>query len=540
MNFDLPIVTPQANPDFRDAKSCAAWLESLPLINVGPSQGRLLGELEELNCCSIAAGERLQILELLREPIQFVQTEHAKKFANRSIPLAKPEREVLLNILALWDAYAMGYMHCLQALSSVNRALMASSTQLSLACQRALWCVSRKIVEYLRCYQQVPAREWQQLHALYAFGEAQKLLEQQIEHPAQAGQWKTTGTETYSLPLLLQLASPWEMSARQQGLTARWLDRWGNNVRIRRTPAEAMGGVTPIVVDVAGNTGPDRPKGTATPAAGTLRYVDTSELGKSIRMRLSLLQKGDSPEKLQLGEDVPAQMAEQQLKLLHRLWCEEVPPRSPPRKPASGTAEVGWGMLGIHYFVSGQPFRQPGQAKELSKAQREEIATFGRMSVRADDEYAQRHKLSVEQWQICDESLAGMRLERQSGEGRFIHTQMIAVRPGDARSFALATVRWLCMDGNYTLRAGVQLMPGVPQGVAIRATGVNAMADKYIPALMLSAVPALRSPESLVLPVGWYRPKRVIELFSDNSRQVLLSAVLERGADFERVAFVAA
>ena len=37
--------------------------------------------------------------------------------------------------------------------------------------------------------------------------------------------------------------------------------------------------------------------------------------------------------------------------------------------------------------------------------------------------------------------------------------------------------------------------PRVVGGVAIRATGVNAMADKYIPALMLSAVPALRSPE---------------------------------------------
>ena len=540
MNFDLPAISPDASPEFRDARACAAWLENLPLINVGPSQGRLLGELEELNACNITPAERLQILELLREPILFVQTEHAKKFANRAIPLAKPEREVLLNIVALWDAYCIGYTRCLQGFASVNRALMASSTQLGLACQRSLWCASRKIIESLRCYQEVPARDWKQLHSLYAFGEAEKLLDQQVEHPAQAGQWKTTGTDTYTLPLLVALANPWELTARQQGLTARWLDRWGNNVRLRRAVPEGMGGITPILVDIAGSAGPDRPQGASAAAPATTRFLDTTELGKSIRMRLSLLQKGDTPDKLQLGEDVPAQMAEQLLRLLHRLWCEEKPPRVPPRKPASAGAEILSGMLGIHYFLSGQPFRQPGEAKELSKAQREEIATFGRISTRADDDYARKHNLAVEQWQIRDESLAGMRLERQAGETRHVHGQMLAVRPADARSFALATIRWLCLDVNYVLRCGVQVMPGIPQGVAIRATGLNAMADKYVPALMLSAVPALRSPASLVLPVGWYRPKRVIELYSDNSRQVLLSAVLERGSDFERVAFEAA
>jgi len=75
-------------------------LKSLPLINVGPSHVRLLGQLDELNAYTIAPAERLKILELLREPVSFVQKEHSKKFASRPAPLAKPEREILANVHA--------------------------------------------------------------------------------------------------------------------------------------------------------------------------------------------------------------------------------------------------------------------------------------------------------------------------------------------------------------------------------------------------------------------------------------------------------
>lgn len=536
MNFDLPLVSADAKPEFRDAKSCAAWLQTLPLINVGPSHGRLLGEMEELNCCDITASERLQILELLREPVQFVQTEHAKKFANRAIPLARPEREILANVRALWSAFGQGYVRCLQSLAGVDRALLAGSTQLALACQRALWCAARNIAEQHRCYQEVGANDWTLLHRLYAFAEEQKLGDQQVDHPVQEDLWKTTCMETYSQALLLQLANPWELTARQQALTARWLDRWGTNVRLRPAPAAAAEGKPPcpLVVDLGGAAAPAREE---LEAGGARRFLDVTELGKSIRMRLSLLQKGDAPEKLSLGDDVPPQLAEHLLTLLHRLWCEDRPARSPARKAASAKAELASAMGAIHYFITGLPFRQPGQANELTKAQREEIATFGRISTHADTEYAKQNGFALEEWQILDESLAGMRVQRLGGAGRFGHNQLVAIRPSDARSFVLATVRWLSIDGNYVPRLGVRAIPGVPRGVAIRATGLNAMADKYIPALMLSAVPALRSPESLVLPVGWYRPKRVIEVFSDQSRQLLLSSVIERGSDFERVSF---
>jgi cyclic-di-GMP-binding protein len=43
-----------------------------------------------------------------------------------------------------------------------------------------------------------------------------------------------------------------------------------------------------------------------------------------------------------------------------------------------------------------------------------------------------------------------------------------------------------------------------------------------------------------VLPAGWYKPKRVLEIIGDKPYNVRLTDVLERGADYERVAYEAA
>ena len=95
--FDLPSIRPDAAPEFTNASGCAKWLQSVPLINVGPAHERLLRQLEELNAYKVSPSERLKILELLREAVGFVQKEHSKKFASRPAPLAPPERETLKN-----------------------------------------------------------------------------------------------------------------------------------------------------------------------------------------------------------------------------------------------------------------------------------------------------------------------------------------------------------------------------------------------------------------------------------------------------------
>ena len=40
-----------------------------------------------------------------------------------------------------------------------------------------------------------------------------------------------------------------------------------------------------------------------------------------------------------------------------------------------------------------------------------------------------------------------------------------------------------------------------------------------------------------MLPAGWYKPKRIVEMFIEASGKAMLTKVIERGIDFERVAY---
>ena len=72
----------------------------------------------------------------------------------------------------------------------------------------------------------------------------------------------------------------------------------------------------------------------------------------------------------------------------------------------------------------------------------------------------------------------------------------------------------------------------------MRPTGINVKeSEKYASAFLLPPVPALQIPASVVLPIGWFMPKRIIEMHTDMSQNLKLTALVERGMDFERVSF---
>ena len=531
MNFDLPIISSEANPEFADARSCSHWLEGLPLINVGLSHGRLLGQLEELNCFAMPPAERMKVLELLREPVQFVQAEHARKFSAKAVPLSVQERDIFNNVLALWDGLAYGWEHCLQALASQEPSLSASA---ALVCQRALWSVGQKLAEHFKTYQSIPEQDWRRAHRIYEFAENTGVARESVSHPAGKDQGATSCAEIYAHALLAQLANPNQHAARQQLLVSRWTGLWARKVAILQDPP-ADGGVAPLSVDLESGAGASR----ASKQGQGVRFLQVDELEKSIRKRVARLRNGELPEPLGLGSDVPAALAVQMLVMLHEQWCEDKAARQSTRRAIARNAELCSGIAAMHYYVTGKAFRQPGEAKELSQRQRNEIATFGRVSTREEDSYVAAQIVALEHWNLCDESVGGFHIERpeDGGSGRFTHNQLIAVRPSDARTFIVCTVHWLSVSTNGILSMGARAVPGVPRGVGIRATGVNAFSDKFIPALCLPAVPALGSPATLVIPSGWYRTNRVIDLYTDKARPVMLSSALERGSNFERCTY---
>lgn len=531
IGFNLPALGPEQPPAFVNARSCRDWLSAQPLANPAQAQALLLRQLNLLNRYAIAPAERLKILELLRDPIAFAQTESARKFAGRPLPLAPPEQAGMDANRTLWQAVQTGYLHCLAACLEGQGDLRPHA---ALVAQRVIGALRAELLDIYRAPTDPPASLWQTLHRAFSAAEELGALSHPVNDSLQAEHPATSVTAAYAQTLLLHRASPYELSSRQLMQVERWLHRWGGKVVVLNAPP-AEPRVPPLLVDLSS----DVPEAWAAEGGGQLRWLDLSDLSRSVKRRIAHLQKGESPASLGLGEDAVQPACENLLRHLYQQWCKGGAARLHPRRAGKGICRMVTGLDAIHYYLSGKIFRQPGQSDAMSKTQADEIATFGRVATRHEEDYSQMQGFMVEEWQVLDESATGFRLMRPLSQpgGRVGGGQMVAIMPEGSRNFLLAVARWSRLTGGSELQAGIQIMPGHPQSVALRGTGLTAVNEKYRPGFRLPAVPALQYPESVIVPAGWFRAGRIIELYEQSSRQIRLTRQLDRGSDFERCAF---
>jgi len=532
--FHLPPLGTEVPPAFNSARGCRDWLAAQPLANPAQAQALLLRQINLLNRFSLPPAERLKILELLRDPIAFAQAESTRKFAGRPLPLAPAEQAGMDANRTLWQALQTGYLHCLAACLEDSAELRPHA---ALIAQRAIAALRAELLDIYRAPINPPATLWHTLHRVFAAAEGLGALAHPVNDSLQTEHPATSVAAAYAQTLLLHRASPYELSGRQLLQVERWMHRWSGKVAVLNAPPLEPR-VPPLQVDLAADT-PDAPDDAQ---VGQARWLDLSELSRSIKRRIAHLQKGESPASLGLGEDAVQPACENLLRHLYRQWFKGGVARQHLRRGGDGSCGLVTGLEAIYYYMSGKLFRQPGEADAMTKTQIEEIATFGRIATRHEEDLSRIHGFMVEQWKVLDESATGFRLSRplsQAG-GRVGGGQMVAIMPAGTRGFLLAVARWSRLTGGGAeLQAGIQILPGNPQTIALRGTGLSAVNEKYRPGFKLPAVPALDYPESVIVPAGWFRAGRVIELYENSSRQIRLVRQLDRGSDFERCAFEA-
>jgi len=527
--FKLPEIDPAARPEFTNGASCKSWLENVPLANVATAQHQLLMQFEEFNRAAAAPKNRFEALEAAREAVNFVQIEQAKRFTNRALPMLGTEAAVFEDTIELWEQMRLGYVRCLEAHEPSLRA------QRALICQRALAYAGLRMFHHYRAYRQVPGRDWRALHQVYARAEALGIADAPVKDYLNRDVHDTSPRIAYLRAVLMGMCNPNELGSRQLTFVAYLLERWAHKVTISKKPTEQEGGLPPFTVDLAGERCAERDAA----EGADIRYLDERRLAKSLRNRVGLLRKGESPARLALGEDCVQPSCEQLLVFLYRQWCQARVPRNPERVRAMDVAQACTDIAAIHYYISGRVFRGASDFKELTALQRDEIATFGRVSTRDAEDYSVAHGFLLEHWQLEDESARGLRMARRAGNPgkRMAPGQLVGVRPADGKRFQLGQVRWLMAGNAGELHCGVRLLPGAPIAAAVRAIGVNVAGERYVQAFALAAVPALNAPPTLVTAAGWFRPRRVIEVAIHRTLRVRLLALVERGTDFERLSY---
>lgn len=536
--MQLPPTDTQNRPVFVDVPACERWLSQLQLTNIQSAHQAISGEIEKLNRFALSAEERLAVMEALRETVAFVQAEYAKRLSGKPLPLNSAETAAVNGIISLWQAMITGYQHCLQACLAGNSGLTEKK---ALICQRCTSFTGQQIQEYYRVGYEFDSELWWQLHRLYAFAEEQGIAPALVEYGLDTPEGRSSCSAAYIKTVLICQANPYELSRKQLQLIDRWLTNWATTVSITATLPPSEDGAPPLVADLDSSVCARHLKSAQT-TPGT-RYLDMSALSKLLRIKSGLLRQGQSPAELELGADCVEPSCSQFLTYLHQQWCEGRFQRFFERQAANIAAEVCYGLAGIHLYVLGKPFKQPRKGGDLTSDERKQIAAFGHVVSQTGRIHLSELGFPLETWKIQDQSALGMRILRDGKEGeRVTHNQIIGVKPANSDKFVLGVIRWIMVTRDGFPQAGVRTLPGIPQAIALRAYGLNVRAtEPYLQAFLLAQVPALQTPPSLMMPSGWFKPKRVVEIFHNQmSQNVKLEYLIERGLDYERASFVPA
>ena len=525
----------RANPVFKNLPSCEKWLSKLQLTNLQLAHSQLLTEINELNCYAMRGADRMNILELLRDTVDYVQTEYIKKLAGKPLPLNEHELLIFISSIQLWQAMSQGYQRCLQAAISGDKQLAKHA---ALLCHRALLYSGRAIVHHLKTGYEFEGKLWQQLHSLYAYAESSEILTKKVADPQSNSSTKDTCHHVYMRTLLTSHAHPAELSQSQFQLLEKWLPGFIALLTVDRRYVGSKGDAQPLAFNLKGSQHGLRPARVNKHCEHT-RYLSMVPISKDLRVKSILLEQGKTPKQVELGDDENGRDCLKLLKLLHQYWCEASDMRFIPREQNHQHAVLYHNFSDIHFQLSGSVIRKPVNRAEVRK----QIETFGRELNNTQTDKS-IESVSPDSWRLDNNSLQGAQLTLDGTSSiRLKRRQLVAVRPESEAEFILGIVAWIKVIRTGQIRIGVRYLPGEIEPVNLKATGSNKSGlDESGLAFLLKPLPNTNIPASLIIPKEWFKPERMVEVHPQNSEKmkVTFEFSIEHGSDFERVSYIPA
>lgn len=543
-DLQLPVPAPathsQQTPQFVTQAQCKAWLKKLAITNAPQSQVQLLRELDLLNHQALPAAERLAIAEFLRNPIHFVHDQCAKRYARRlPLPLPQGERIAFDTSQALWQALQTAYLLALQEFlqrQQQHPLTEEECQQAALAATRAMSTALVSQLDHLRSGFAPAPDFWRRLtRSLYVaelLGVLQRPVADRLTHAE-----SVTAQACHVEAVLLALARPHELSLRELDQVIYWAHRWATKIRFSaQPPADAR---TPaLCCDLAADAAP----AFASPQqAAQLRWLDMSELRKTIKQRLSKLAEGVPPADLKLGRDFTRASGEPLLQRMYGLWCKGSGKPKPER-----AARASWTLLAsfeaAHFHLSGQPFDESEGGVYLSKHAADEIATFGHVATRHQDVAALAAQYPREPWQQEDGQLSQVELSRSlAGEGLALAAERLVAVQQAGHDWQLGRVLWLYHDlASQRLHCALRLFAGLPQAVSVILPSHGMQPEQRVRGFCLPPVEHLQQVASLLLPSGSFLEGRLVTVKGVELSQLRLLQLIERGSNFERCAYAEA
>ena len=185
--------------------SVKAWVRSLPLTQVQFVSGLLYQALPDVGRFQTPPGNRIQILESLRNPTLQSIEGLTQNFLNQPLILPEPAVKTATIAQALQKHMINGYLVAIRDLCNQAN---ANTDLLTLAIHRAMTGLGLLLLRYYQLYVPISGQLWAELHSLYQIALQLGVAENAVVDDYPHLQHCRTITLTYVRALLLACARP--------------------------------------------------------------------------------------------------------------------------------------------------------------------------------------------------------------------------------------------------------------------------------------------------------------------------------------------
>jgi cyclic-di-GMP-binding protein len=503
------------------AKQIKAWVESLPMANIGETSRQLYHAVIEFNQLNIPDASRLELMDLVRGPIHFICGQLNQRYLNQTVVLDERQRKVANLAQALQTHLAVGYkiiiQHTLNQNSTRHKALLGK------AIHRTMHELMPAVLRSYQLYIQTPRGIWQEIHQLYQIASSFNIQYEVINDPVENTHLSIQ--HAYIKTILLGACQPNQLLQRELNEAFETLGPWATHLKIDEVANEK----SVLIIN------PE------TDGAPQYRYlVQTSNVSDYIGINtLSLVHKLHNDHKALSAEDrtvksliVPDDFSLSLLKHLIQAWGG-MKQRSFSRTPAGGNVRIAVGLTATHHHISGGVsfYSQLYGSSASTPSQNPFTGETGKRFVASDtqavrashdvweDAYDVDHQVSglasdgIEfskeansseqppsyQGQLVNVSPRGYCIQWSESPAPNLKTgEVIAIKEEKLQHWNLGIVRWIRQGAEYGAQIGVELLAPNSRSCGIRQLHKTGVPGDYLRALYIPEIRAIGQDASVI------------------------------------------
>lgn len=477
---------------FLDLDTVEAWINALPRGSAGKTAQQLFSGLQDFNKIKLDCEDRIDYLELIREPLFYTMSIMEKHFIGENFPLSKKQKKIAHLSKEFCLLMMTGYVIAIEELLEDYKE-RRDKQLLGQLIHRAISFLNHFILISYQTYMIVPDDVWDKFHKLYLFAEENKVDKIKITDEKFQYIIKTTIAEEYMRGLLLATASPYHMRSNEVGNIFINIERWLDSVKIFQS-SDDVKSKSVFIIDLTSGTPVihgDELKGRR---KKNLRIISIDQLIHKI------------DHELQSGEIIPSQtlisanlgsatLSHDLLKRLQHFWVSE-PETVITNGKTRQKVKMTIGISATHNLAKDTLYK--GNDTQLFK----ELSDFDDMEVKniqskdMASQNGKQHKAAVsnilnqgEEWTLINEKKGEFCLQstgsciQQLQVGEVVGIKYLDDHRKDV--FILGIISWLRVYSDNLIKIGIKLVSASAVPIEVRPVSEDILPDQNQRAFLL-------------------------------------------------------